>query len=119
MRLNFDRSFENDREDEYSGQVAEYAIAKSVSQHGGARQRNWGGAVELRMETRGRAACGAGGSGLARNDAGLARRPWLDREYAQSATPDSKNELAAGRAHRGKGSWGRRAIAARYPTDRE
>ena len=71
------------------------------------------------MDTRGRAAYGAGGSGLTRNDAGLARRTWLDREYAQSATRDSKNELAAGRAHRGLGSWGRRAIAAHYPTDRE
>ncbi len=81
-----------------------------LSQHGGARQRNWGGAVELRMETRGRAAYGAGGSGLARNDAGLARRARLDREYAQSATRDSRDELAAGRAYRGLGSRGRRAM---------
>ena len=115
-RLNFNLPFENGRRD---GQVAEYAITKSIPRHSGARQRNWGIAAKRRMDTRGRAAYGAGGSGLTRNDADLARRTWLDREYAQSATRDSKNELAAGRAHRGLGSWGRRAIAAHYPTDRE
>ena len=42
------------------GNVAEYAIAKSVPQHGGARQRDWGIAVELPMGPRGRAAHAAG-----------------------------------------------------------
>jgi hypothetical protein len=76
-RFNFNHSFENEQE----GNVAEYAIAKSVPQHGGARQRDWGIAVELPMGPRGRAAHAAGGSGLTRNDAALARRTWLDREY--------------------------------------
>ena len=47
------------------------------------------------MESRGWTACYAGDPCLSRNDADLARRTWLDREYAQSATRDSKNELAA------------------------
>jgi CheY-like chemotaxis protein len=38
-RFNFNHSFENEEE---MGNVAEYAIAKSVPQHGGARQRDWG-----------------------------------------------------------------------------
>jgi hypothetical protein len=70
------------------GQETEYAIAKSLPRHGGTRQRNWGIAVELRMESRGRAAYGVGRPGLTRNDAGLARRTWLDGEYGRSATRD-------------------------------
>jgi hypothetical protein len=48
------------------------------------------------MESRGWTACGAGDSSLSRNDAGLARRTWLDDEYDQSATVDRQKELAAG-----------------------
>ena len=88
-RLNFNLPFENGRgEGRRDGQVAEYAITKSVPRHSGARQRNWGIAAKLRTDTRGRAACSAGDPRLTRNDAGLARRAWLDGEYGRSATVD-------------------------------
>ena len=96
-RLNFDPPFEKGSGDGLrDGQAAEYAIPKSVPRHGGARQRNWRIAAKLRVDTRGRTACGAGDPCLTRNDAGLARRAWLDGEYGQSATVDGQKELVAG-----------------------
>src|ERR1700745_698549 len=64
---------------------AEYASARLVPRHGGARQPDWGIAVRLPMGSTGRCVHSESSPGFARNDPAFARRRALGREDARLA----------------------------------